>query len=318
MEEHNLIYKVLYNYYEKGLTQQEIAEKYHISRIKVSRLIKKALIDKIVQVKINIPTNPTDELEKQIEDIFGIEEAIVVPVLSGNIVDELGEAAAAYIALHIKSNDIIGITWGRFVSASINALQPMNWPDLRVVQILGGLGDPESGIHGTEQVIRMANVMKAKARPLHSPGIVKSKELREALMEDAQISKTLKLAEKATFVLAGIGTFHPSASLLSKSDIISENELQSLVKKGAVGNISLRSFDEQGNYVHDDIDDRVVGLTCDQIRNIPRIIGVAGGIEKHQAILAALRGKWISTIITDDQTAKFLINNSYKPDGSGI
>ncbi|MBN2763261.1 MAG: sugar-binding transcriptional regulator [Bacteroidales bacterium] len=318
MVKDKLIYKVLYNYYEKGLTQQEVADKYHISRIKVSRMITKALTDKIVQVRINLPTDPTDELEQRIEEIFGIEEAIVVPVRSGNIVDDLGQAAASYLALHIQNHDIIGITWGRFVSASINALQPMNCPDIRVVQILGGLGDPDSGIHGTGQVIRMANVLKAKPWPLNSPGIVKSKELREALMENAQISETLKLAEKATIVLAGIGTFHPTASLRNKSEIISENEIQSLVMKGAVGNISLRSFDEQGNYIRDDIDDRVVGLTCDQIRRIPRFIGVAGGIEKHQAILAALRGKWINTIITDDQTAKFLIGSSNLPERSGI
>jgi DNA-binding transcriptional regulator LsrR (DeoR family) len=312
VSEDKLIYKILCNYYEKGLTQQEIADKYNISRIKVSRLIKKALNDKVVQVKINMPANLADKLEQQIEEIFGIEEAIVVPVLSGKIADELGKAAASYLTLHIHSHDIIGITWGRFVSASIHALQPMDLPDLRVVQILGGLGDPDSEIHGTEQVFRMANLLKAKARPLHSPGIVKSKELREALIENVQISETLKLAEKATLVLAGIGTFHPSASLLSESDIISENEIQRLIKKGAVGNICLRSFDEKGNYIHDDIDGRVVGLTCDQIRKIPRIIGVAGGVEKHHAILAALRGKWIHTIITDDQTAKFLVRSNNK------
>jgi len=310
MGEDKLIYKVLRNYYEKGLTQQEVARKYNISRIKVSRLIKKALNDKTVQIKINIPIDSTDKLEQQIEEFFGIEEAIVVPASSGNIIDELGQAAALYLPLHIQSHDIIGIAWGRFISASINELQAMNCPDVRVVQILGGLGDPASDIHGTDLVIRMAHVLKAKARPLHSPGIVKSKEIREALMESTQISETLKLAEKATFALVGIGTLHGSASLLRASDIISRDEINRLISKGAVGNISLRSYDEQGRLVTDEIDERVVGLTYDQIKKIPRIIGVAGGSEKHQAILAALRGKWINTLITDDQTARFLIDNS--------
>ena len=97
MGEDKLIYKVLRNYYEKGLTQQEVAEKYNISRIKVSRLIKKALNEKIVQIKINIPIDPTDELEQQIEEIFGIVEAIVVSVSPEKIIGGLGNAAASYV-----------------------------------------------------------------------------------------------------------------------------------------------------------------------------------------------------------------------------
>jgi DNA-binding transcriptional regulator LsrR (DeoR family) len=313
MSEDKLIYKVLRNYYEKGLTQQEVAEKYNISRIKVSRLIKKALNEKIVQIKINIPIDPTDELEQQIEEIFGIEEAIVVSVSPEKIIGGLGNAAASYVSSHINNQDVIGVTWGRFISASINALQPMNCPDVRIVQMLGGLGDPASDIHGTELVIRMASILKAKARPLHSPGIVKSKEIRQALMENRQISDTLKLAEKATFAIFGIGTLDKSASLLTESSIMSGEEIKRLVRKGAVGNICLRSFDEHGNPVPDEIDERVVGLAVDQIRKIPRSIGVAGGAEKHQAILAALRGKWVNTIITDDQTARFLLDNFQKP-----
>jgi DNA-binding transcriptional regulator LsrR (DeoR family) len=307
-----LIYKVLRNYYEKGLTQQEIADKYNISRIKVSRLIRKALDDKIVQIRINIPIDATNKLEQKIEELYGIEDAIVVAVQSKDIIQELGEAVAAYLTMHIQSDDIIGITWGRFISASINAMPEMNYPNVRIVQILGGLGDPASNIHGTELAIRMARKLEAKARLLHSPGIVRSKEIRKALMENTQIFETLKLAENASFALVGIGTFNSSASLLRESEIITGEEVSRLIQKGGVGNISLRSFDEWGNQIPDEIDERVVGLTYNQIKRIPRIIGVAGGNEKHRAIMAALRGKWVNTLITDDQTAQFLIENSKK------
>ncbi len=308
----NLVLKVLHCYYEKGLTQQEIAGKFNISRIKVSRMISKAIADKIVQIKINIPAGSTSEIEKRLEESYGLSEAVVVNTSQVNLIAELGKAAAEYLMSRLQGNETIGITWGRFISASINALQPMNFPDVRIVQMLGGLGDPASDIHGTELVIRMAGILKAKARPLNSPGIVKSKEIRQALMENLQISDTLKLAEKATFAIMGIGTYDKSASLLTESSIISGEEIKRLVRKGAVGNICLRAFDEYGNPVPDEIDERVVGLTYDHIKKIPRIIGVAGGREKHQAILAAIRGKWLNTIITDDQTAGFLIDNSLK------
>ena len=89
-----MIYKVLQNYYERGLTQQEIAVKYGISRIKVSRMITKALTDKIVQIRINIPGDPSGNIEQQLEEIYGLKEAVVRPVASDNIIEELGKALA--------------------------------------------------------------------------------------------------------------------------------------------------------------------------------------------------------------------------------
>lgn len=316
MEENKnkLIYKVLHNYYERGLTQQEIAVKYGISRIKVSRLISKALTDKVVQIKINIPHDPSSGLEHRLEAEFGLKEAIVLSVSSKNILDDLGEAVADYLSLRIQGNESIGITWGRSILAAVNALGAMEHPDLKIVQMLGGLGDPESDTHGTDLAIRIAQQFKAKARLLNSPGIVKTKELRDALMDNIQVSETLKLAENIDIALVGIGALKKNALIVEQSSIISQEETNRLLLKGVIGDVGLRFFDKSGNLIEDEINERVIGLTHEQIKKIPRIIGVAGGEEKHLSILAALRGKWINVLITDEQTAQFLLSENTKPE----
>lgn len=309
-----LIYKVLHNYYEHGLTQQGIAVKYGISRIKVSRMISKALTDKVVQIKINIPDDPASGLEHQLEAKFGLKEAIVLSVSPKSILDDLGEAVANYLSLRIQGNESIGITWGRSILAAVNALAAMEHPDLKIVQMLGGLGDPDSDTHGTDLAIRIAQQFKAKARLLNSPGIVKTKELRDALMANIQVSETLKLAENIDIALVGIGALKKNALIVEQSSIISQEETNRLLVKGVIGDVGLRFFDISGNFIEDEINERVIGLTHIQLKKIPRIIGVAGGEEKYLSILAALRGKWINVLITDEQTAQFLLSENTKPE----
>lgn len=306
-EKKKLIYKVLQNYYERGLTQQEIAVKYGISRIKVSRLIRKALADKIVQIKINVPDDPASGLEQRLEEIYGLKEAVVIPAKPKNILEDLGQAVAGYLLLRLQGKESIGITWGRSLLAAVNALTPVEYADIRVVQMLGGLGNPGSETHGTDLAIRMAQLFKSKARLLNSPGIVTSKEIRDALMENLQVSETLKLAEEIDIALVGIGALKGDSLIVGQSSIITRAETSRLLDKGAVGDVGLRFFDITGNIVEDEINERVIGLTHQQIRKIPRVIGVAGGEKKHLPVLAAVRGRMVNILITDDHTAQFLI-----------
>jgi DNA-binding transcriptional regulator LsrR (DeoR family) len=306
-DKNKLIYKVLQNYYERGLTQQEIAVKYGISRIKVSRMISKALAEKIVQIRINLPDDPSSDIEHELEEKFGLKEAIVIDVTPKNILNELGEAVAAYLPARLQGNESIGITWGRSILAVVNSMAAMELPDIKIIQMLGGLGNPDSETHGTDLAVRLAQLFRGRARLLNSPGIVGSKEIRDALMDNLQVSRTLKLAGDIDIALVGIGSLKEDALIVEQSKIISKAETKRLLDKGTVGDVGLRFFDREGNIVEDEINERVIGLTHQQIKKIARVIGVAGGEKKHQSILAAIKAKLINVLITDEQTARFLI-----------
>jgi len=88
-----------------------------------------------------------------------------------------------------------------------------------------------------------------------------------------------------------------------------------LEKSGIVGDISLRFFDINGKKVSNFIDPRLIGLTLEEIKTIPHVVGVAGGNLKIESILGALRTGTINVLIIDEKTARevvFLNNNPRK------
>ena len=143
---------------------------------------------------------------------------------------------------------------------------------MRVVQALGGLGQPEAEIHGADLVQRLAQTFGARSRVLPAPGIVPSKLVRDALLTDAQISDTLALAARASVALVGIGVAAaPDSVVRQAGTILTDEEIKELQARGAVGDIALRFFDAQGRAIQHEINDRVVGLDLEQISQIPRV-----------------------------------------------
>jgi DNA-binding transcriptional regulator LsrR (DeoR family) len=131
--------------------------------------------------------------------------------------------------------------------------------------------------------------------------------LREAITTDTSVTEVMALWQKLTVSLVGIGSLAPSPLLQQSGNAITEEEQAELRILGAVGDVCLRFFDASGRHIHSRFDQRVVGASPEQLRQIPRRIGVAGGTEKHDAIRAALRGQWVNILITDLHTAQALI-----------
>jgi deoxyribonucleoside regulator len=219
----------------------------------------------------------------------------------------LGHVAAQNLVRGLRGKEIVTITWGSTLNAMVSCLPSADWPDLKIVQGLGGLSSPDADINGVELVRRMAQAVGARPLMLSSPGLVSSKEVRDALLQDVQVSKALDLAAKADIALVGIGA--PSTgSAIVQNKILTDEDIQRLKMKGAVGDIGLRFINEYGEKIQDDIDDRVIGLDIDHYQKINRVIGIAGGIEKIDVIRATLRGKIIDVLITEDQTALRLVD----------
>ncbi len=303
-----ILYRVVCAYYEDGLTQLEIGNKNGNSRIKVSRMLRKALKDKIVQIKINAPTEKYHSIETRIEAKYGLTEVIIAESRSNRtneVITAIGNATAKYLNGRLQGNETISLTWGTSLRSIVNAINPSNFPNLQIVQMLGGIGEPDSEFHGADITRRMAEKFSTKPRLIHAPGIVKSKEFCKELINDIQVKNTLQLAAHADIAIVGIGLF--GSSIFQKRKILSEEDKNLLISKNVVGDISLRFFNALGQFVPTEIDDRVVGLTVQQIKKMPKIIGVAGGKDKISVIKSALKGNLIDVLITDSFTAKKLI-----------
>ncbi|HUT21396.1 MAG TPA: sugar-binding transcriptional regulator [Anaerolineae bacterium] len=303
------LYKIAKAYYEDGLTQEQIGERLGLSRVKVSRMLQRAREERIVQITVISEEDSNADLERAVEAKFGLDEVVIVSPRrndAATIVRELGPAAAQCLVRYLQGEEVLGLTWGTTLLSAIDAIPAQNWPKMRVVQMLGGLGRPEADVYGTDLARRMAEAFGAKLRIVPAPGIVSSKMVRDALLAEPQIAGTLALAAHADVALVGIGQPSPE-SVVMQSGILSETDLQRLHELGAVGDISLRFFDAQGRAVQHEINERIIGPTLEQIRGIRRVIGVAGGREKHDVIRAALRGALIDVLVTDRETAEHLL-----------
>ncbi len=308
-----LLYKIAKAYYDDGLTQQQISERLGLSRVRVSRLLRAARDERIVQITIAPPQESNTEIERRLEEAYGLKEALVV-TCSGDdtaaIVSQLGPVAATCLTRCLQGGEVVALSWGTAVLSVVNALPPKDLPNVRVVQFLGGLGELEAETHGAELARRMAQALGAKPRLIHAPGIVKDKVVRDALVMDPQVTDTLELAGRADVALVGIGVFEPGSTLLADGSTLAKEEVRELKARGVVGDIALQFFDEDGSRVDHPVNERIIGTDLEQIRSIQRVIGVAGGAAKVRAIRAALRGGLVNVLVTDDRTAASLLEQA--------
>lgn len=304
-----LMYKIARAYYEDNLTHQEIGERFGLSRIKVGRLLEKARKEKLVQITIQEPKIDADiELENAIEKKYHVDEVILVPRYTEHrrTLRAIGQATADFLDRIIVGDEVVGLTWGGTLLAVVDALHSNNWPGMKVVQLLGGLGSPEADMYAADLTIRMAQSFGAKARLLSAPGIVSSKEICDALLQDQQIKETLELGCKADIGLIGLGR-PTSSSPVVRAGILTPSELAELEQQGAVGDMGLRFMDSKGEAIHNEINDRIIGLNFEQFKEIKKLVGIAAGPEKFEVVKASLMGNLLSVLITDSDIGKRLV-----------
>lgn len=307
-----LLSKVSTLYYLRGLTQQEIADRLHISRPKVSRLLQEAMKHDIVRISIAAPRGLHLELEGEVESTFGLDEALVVDVEPGpreSIYRQVGTGAAAYVARTLQPHEAIGLGWGTTLDAMVQATTPAATEGIRIVQTLGGVGPPESGAYAADLVRRLAERLGAAAVLLPAPGIVGTVSARNVLRDDPHVQMALRHYDALDAVLIGIGSLQASP-ILRDSHYLPADALAELEDAGAIGHIALRFFDAHGDLVHTSLDDRTLSITPEQLRRTGRVVAVAGGPDKVPALLGALRADLIDVLITDQITARELLERA--------
>jgi DNA-binding transcriptional regulator LsrR (DeoR family) len=317
-DELRLMTKVARMYHEQGLRQTEIMERLNMSQSTISRLLKRAEKAGIVRITVSVPSGAYPEFEEALQEKYRLKEAIVVDSVEDDdrLVRDLGPASAYYVETTLKPNDVVGLSsWSAALLAMVDAMQPnTRTAGVRVVQILGGVGNPSAEVHATHLTQRFANLVGGSATLLPAPGVVGSAEARRVLMKDRFVQEAVRLIDTVTLALVGIGSIEPSRLLAASGNVFSSSELDSLRAQGAVGDICLRFFDRQGEPVTTPLNDRVIGMDLGQLRRASRVVGVAGGKRKAAAIRGALVGGLVNVLITDRNTAALLLEDAEAPE----
>jgi DNA-binding transcriptional regulator LsrR (DeoR family) len=312
VEQQRLMIKVARLYHEHNVLQPEIARRLHVSQARVSRLLKQAQLDGIVRTIVVVPEGMRTELEELLENAYGLREAMVVDCLDFSergIANDLGVATATYLEATLTGGDVVGISsWSATLLAAVDAMRRM--PRVaaeRVLQLVGGVGNPAAEGHAARLTQRFAELTGARPTFLLAPGIAASAQARKVLMQDQYVKEAIAALDGITLALVGIGALEPSSVLQSSGNIFSDSELAALGKRGAVGDVCLRFFDANGHAVASSVDRRVIGVSPEQLRRVDRSVGVAGGERKYEAIRGALLGRWVNVLITDQVTAERLV-----------
>jgi DNA-binding transcriptional regulator LsrR (DeoR family) len=314
LDELRLMAKVARMYYRDGLRQVQITDRLNIHQSTVSRLLKRAEKEGIVRMTLSMPPGLHPELEDALESVYGLREAIVVDAVDQEeqIVRDLGAAAAFYLETTLKPSDVVGISsWSAALLATVEAMHPSTrGGGARVVQILGGIGNPSAEFHATHLTQRLANLIGGVATLLPAPGAVGTADARRVMLKDRYVQEAMSLFRSITVALVGIGAVTPSKMLAASGNVFSAKELKSLSDRGAVGDICLRFFDANGTPVVTPLNDRVIAIELSDLKRVERVVGIAGGRRKVAAIRGALRGRRINVLITDRSTAERLVKSA--------
>ncbi|HEU5299813.1 MAG TPA: sugar-binding transcriptional regulator [bacterium] len=303
-DEQSLMVKVADLYYLRHFTQEAIAQRLRLSRPTVSRLLARARRNGIVRIEIAAPEETFSRMEGELEERFGVREAIVVrggerpEAMRGTI----ARRAAACLERVLKARQRVGVSWGTTLRATIDALTPRRL-GTTVVPLVGGVGSVAAEIHANDLARRLAEAHGGVHHLLHAPAIVAGPEVRTALLSDPRIARVLEAARHVDVALVGIGALVPSSTVV-QSGYFSLRELAALRSMGAVGDVCTRPFSIDGAPVDAALDRRILAVEVADLKRIPTVIAVAGGADKSEALIGALRAGFVDILVTDHLAAR--------------
>lgn len=295
-------------YYVAGRTQDEIAAAMGISRQSAQRLVSLAVAEKLIKVRLDHPIAECLELAEAVKDKYSLRQVEIVPSDPGSdsAITGIAEAGAAEIERWLKQPDplVLAIGTGRTLRAAVDQLSPMECPQHRIVSLTGNIS-PDGSAAYYNVIFSMADAIKARHFPMPLPVLVSTPAERDLLHQQPLVRPTIELGARANVTFVGIGELGPQAPLV-EDGFVSNGEMDALVKNGATGEICGWIFDAEGQLLKDPINDRVASLSIPS-RETSSVIGFAKGRRKHAAIRAAVRGKRVNGLITDEDTARFLL-----------
>jgi deoxyribonucleoside regulator len=303
----SLLADVAEMYYLEEKNQAEIAKTIGVTRSMVSRMLTEARESGIVEIRIQRPLQSDPELESTLKEKFGLRDVFVVITShrSGErLTRTLGNAGAKMLARFLAPQRILGLAWGTSISATVDAFETKELMPVKVVQLVGAMGAHNLEYDGHDLVARITEKLGGEAYYLNAPYLAQNAEMAKSLLETKSIRETISVGKKTDVALLGIGTTSPEYSSFYLAGYVTRRELDDLRKVGAVGDVCGLHFDINGQPACDDFCARLVSIRRHDLLSIPVRLGVAGGEGKTDAILGALRSKYVNVLVIDSTTAR--------------
>lgn len=308
MDERKLLIKVAEMYYNEDKNQAEISRELGIHRTTISKLLKQSREQGYVNILINYEAAGVYSIEKNIEELFNIKKAIIIPDQSSNMNFGIGKAFASFLNTLIIDDMKIGFSWGSTLSDVTQCLYATQAKGVVCLPLIGGpTGLLQSNYHVNTITYNAATRIGAEALLIDVPAIPNTVELKKALLENDYNKKLISIWDSIDIAVVGIGSWNFRTENTWK-DFYSEKILNELDSNCVVGDVISRFYDYKGNHIFNDIDDRIIGMSLEQLLKVKIRIGIAQSLEKVDAIIGALRGHYINVLITNQTTANAILN----------
>ncbi|MCY4069998.1 MAG: sugar-binding transcriptional regulator [Chloroflexi bacterium] len=298
-------------YYEQHLTQTVIGQKYNLSRSTVSRMLQRARDLGIVTITVNYEVARNYHVEESLRKAFGLREVRALRSRDRSpeaIRIGLGQLAAHLLRECMVDCDILGVSYGRSIAMTVEQVFPIPQNGLTVVPVIGALGSDNPLIEGIDLTRQLATKLGARYRYLHAPLLVEDSRTRDLLMQEPTVNDVLKIAANSDCVLIGIGSLQSESSGIIWTGYINRKERDWLHNIGVVGHMCAQFFNVEGQVLDIGLNRRSISIGLDALTKIKNVIAVAGTTDKASAILGALNGGYIDSLVTDDRAAQLVMS----------
>jgi lsr operon transcriptional repressor len=306
-----LLLRVAWFYYKDELTQDEIARRLSVSRASVGRMLDRARKVGLVSINLNADHLDAFEVSSELRRTFNLTEVLVVPDHDKEPADHhllnarLGLGGAQFMSTHLRPGGTLGVGWGETVSRVIASVNFGAVGPVHMVTLTGGVDGylqtilSSKGESGTEPEATTATIIP-------TPIVASTPRLAAALKAEPAIQQVLTQACGVDQAIVGVGTPAADATIVQMG-YLAADDVRLLHDRGVVGDILGQFFDADGQVLNLPIHERRIGIELSDLASIPKVVGVAGGLHKTEAILGALRGGFLDVLVTNELVALRLL-----------
>ncbi len=308
-KEFQLMVDIAVDYYLKGKTQNEIAKEYYISRPKVSRILKKARENGIVEIRINYDNGNFNKLQRDIKRLFNVKNVFIVPTLStyDETLEEVCKKAAEKLNSKIKNNTTIGISWGRSLRTTVKYIKQKNVNNVNIVELFGTLDYHKDFNAITNASSELSDKLGARLYPLPAPIYINDKRARDTIKQTPLVANTLAKIDDVDVIITSLGVVSSNGKSVLW-DSYPDSEIKNQVQDNSgVGFILAHFFNINGEFLELNCNNELIGINKEQISQKP-IFLLCAGIKKAKALYGALRGKMVDTLVCDEEILKKVLD----------
>ncbi|MEL7525646.1 MAG: sugar-binding transcriptional regulator [Pseudomonadota bacterium] len=305
------IVEVTWCYYQDGMNQNEIAERLGISRATVVNYLAEARKRDYVRISLDSDVFRNQELARRIVDRFGLRDAVVIPSSpdgSERSLDRVTRVVADWLPGLLEPGDRLGVAWGETVYRVAEAAPRIDLADLTVVQLVGSR-PAALGFAAETCSATLARRYGAHCVNLHVPLVLSDKTLVDKLKQEPVIEAQLQAVASCNKTIFACGTCGEDSHVVH-TGLLEKADIGACAEKGAIGVICGRLIDQDGQGLDRDIEDRMIAVTLEQMRNKDMGLLVGSGPDRAAPMLAAIRGGYATHVATCSDTAADLLRLS--------